>query len=265
MRDPFKIDGPTCISFSGGRTSAYMLHRVLESNGGLPDEAVVCFANTGKEAPETLQFVRDCATHWGVQIHWLEFVSCSGQEKYRVVDFDSASRDSEPFDRLIAQKKFLPNVAMRFCTQELKVKPIKAFSGMEDDETMVGVRADEPHRIAKMRKRGLHIPLVDAGVGKTDVRRFWRAQPFDLDLIEVNGVTPDGNCDNCFLKPLGVIVKNAQRKPDGIKWWARKEREVGGTFDKDRMSYSAIERFAAGQEQITFDPDEEAIACFCGD
>jgi len=25
MHDPFKITQPTCISFSGGRTSAYML------------------------------------------------------------------------------------------------------------------------------------------------------------------------------------------------------------------------------------------------
>jgi hypothetical protein len=266
VSDPFKINEPTCLSVSGGRTSMYMLRRTLDANDGkLPSGSMACFANTGKEAPETLRFVQDCSERWGVPIHWVEFVSRSGPVKYRVVDFATASRESEPFDALIAEKKFLPNVAMRFCTEELKVKPIIAYTGLDSDSTMVGVRADEPHRIAKMRARGLSIPLVDAGIGKADVRAFWKAQPFDLGLVEVNGVTPDGNCDNCFLKPLGVIVKNAQRNPQGIKWWARKEREVGGTFAKDRPSYSAIEAFAVGQRSIDFDPNEEAISCFCGD
>jgi 3'-phosphoadenosine 5'-phosphosulfate sulfotransferase (PAPS reductase)/FAD synthetase len=66
--DPFRIDGPTCISFSGGRTSAYMLWRVLQSNNGLPQDAVVCFANTGKEDEATLRFVRDCGQQWNVPI-----------------------------------------------------------------------------------------------------------------------------------------------------------------------------------------------------
>jgi 3'-phosphoadenosine 5'-phosphosulfate sulfotransferase (PAPS reductase)/FAD synthetase len=194
----------------------------------------------------------------------MEFVSRAGAEKYRVVDFSSASREGEPFDALIAEKKFLPNAVMRFCTEELKIKPIKMFSGMEDDETMVGVRADESHRIPKMRARGLQIPLVEARIGKDDIRVFWRAQSFDLGLLEVNGITPDGNCDNCFLKSLGVIVQNAQRKPAGIVWWARKENETGGTFAKDRPPYAAIEQFAASQG-VMFDPNEEAIPCFCGE
>ena len=37
------------ISFSGGRTSAYMLYKILEANNGLPDNAKVIFTNTGRE------------------------------------------------------------------------------------------------------------------------------------------------------------------------------------------------------------------------
>ena len=44
MHARYLIDEPTCISFSGGRTSGYMLHQVLEANGGLPDVARVVFA-----------------------------------------------------------------------------------------------------------------------------------------------------------------------------------------------------------------------------
>ena len=50
MADPYLITGPALISFSGGRTSAYMLKMILDAHGGtLPDDVHVCFANTGKE------------------------------------------------------------------------------------------------------------------------------------------------------------------------------------------------------------------------
>ena len=62
MRDPFLCDGPTVVSFSGGRTSGLMLRRVLDAHGGtLPEDVHVVFTNTGKERPETLAFVAECA------------------------------------------------------------------------------------------------------------------------------------------------------------------------------------------------------------
>jgi len=62
--NPYRISEPTCISFSGGRTSAFMLWNVLQANDGkLPDEAIVCFANTGKEDEATLKFVHDCSVN----------------------------------------------------------------------------------------------------------------------------------------------------------------------------------------------------------
>ena len=51
-------DGNVQISFSGGRTSAFMLHQILEANNGLPDRAKVIFTNTGREMEQTLDFVQ---------------------------------------------------------------------------------------------------------------------------------------------------------------------------------------------------------------
>ena len=50
-RDPYRIAGPAVISFSGGRTSGYVLKHILDGHGGaLPSDVRVVFANTGKES-----------------------------------------------------------------------------------------------------------------------------------------------------------------------------------------------------------------------
>lgn len=263
MNDPFRITEPTCISFSGGRTSAYMLWRVLQSNNGLPDEAVVCFANTGKEEEATLRFVDRCSREWGVPITWLEYRT---DEPFAVVDFETASRNGEPFEALIRKKNYLPNPVTRFCTAELKVLTIDRYLksiGWVEYATMVGIRADEYRRAAKLRDSKL-TPLINAGVTQKDVQAFWANKDFDLSLEFRNGITAAGNCDLCYLKGAHQIRSLIAQQPKRVEFWMRMEQAIGATFRSDRPSYSQMAQFIANQQDM-FDPAEESIACFCGD
>jgi hypothetical protein len=280
MSDPFKILEPTCISFSGGRTSAYMLWRVLQSNGGkLPEDAIVCFANTGKEDEATLKFVHDCEVNWDVKIHWLEYrYHETTAQRFKVVDYETASRDGEPFFELIDQNgsPYLPNPVARICTAKLKIRVIHHYLksiGWEHDESSdwVGIRADEQRRAAKIDRS--RTPLVVAGITKEDVGAFWRSQSFDLGLPNMNGVTMHGNCDLCFLKPAHQVLSLIQEKPERALWWIKMEAHAsssnktygdGARFRKDRPSYKEMYEFAQNQTDM-FDKDEAAIDCFCGD
>lgn len=278
MFDPFKITEPTCISFSGGRTSAYMLWRVLQShNGKLPDEAIVCFANTGKEDEATLRFVKACQDNWGLEIHWVEWRDAD--PAFTRVNFETASRNGEPFEALIRKRKYLPNPVTRFCTAELKVRTInkylKSLGWLDHNEEMdwVGMRADEQRRAAKIKDKS-RIPLVTAGITKQIVGEFWKNQLFDLELPNINGVTYHGNCDLCFLKGGSQVLSLIAEKPERAIWWAKMEKEIqdlhkdynstGAVFRFDRANYTQMSKFAADQVDM-FDPNEESIACFCGD
>ena len=276
MANPFEIKEPTCISFSGGRTSAYMLWRVLDANNGIPPpHARVMFANTGKEDEATLKFVNDCSVNWNVPITWVEYRDAD--PAFAVVNYETASRNGEPFEALIRKRQYLPNPVTRFCTSELKIRTIHKYlksTGWDDhNETMdwIGMRADEQRRAAKIADKS-RIPLVTAGVTKETVGEFWRNQPFDLELPNINGVTYHGNCDLCFLKGGSQVLSLIAEKPERGIWWAQMEalalalasKPSGAVFRSDRPSYKSMIQFAAEQKDM-FDPNEESIACFCGD
>ena len=278
MSDPFKIIEPTVISFSGGRTSAYMLWRVLQANDGLPEDALVCFANTGKEEEATLKFVHDCETKWNVPIVWLEFKwHETPKQRFQVVNYETAARKGEPFWAMIHQSTgYLPNPVARICTVNLKIRVIDHYCksiGWKYNENMdwVGIRADEPRRAAKIDIE--RTPLVAANVTAEDVGIFWQTHDFDLGLPNFKGKTMHGNCDLCFLKPAHQIQSLIQEKPERAIWWIEAEKSVqtsnktigdGGRFRKDRPSYQQMYDYAMSQQDM-FDHNEEAIPCFCGD
>ncbi len=282
-RDPFRIVGPAAISFSGGRTSGYMLRRILDAHGGaLPDDVHVIFANTGKERGETLDFVRDCAARWGVAITWLEYDrelvasardagACITRVVAREVDHATASRDGRPFARLIASRSYLPNPVTRFCTVELKIRTMHRWlraRGYDEWTQAVGLRADEPRRVAKIlagHETGAETvacPLATAGVTQADVLAFWGAQPFDLALRPW-----EGNCDLCFLKGQSKRVRVMQDRPDLAAWWIAQEQRMGAKFRASGPDYARLFDRSARQTSLPMFGDDptELDACACTD
>lgn len=274
------------MSFSGGRTSAYMLRQVLDRNADLSD-LIVCFANTGKEHEATLQFVQECGERWNVPIVWLEYRD--NEQGFEIVTLETASRNGEPFEAIIQKRSYLPNPVTRFCTVEMKIrvmhKYLRSIDWSSEEmpvDMMTGIRADEPRRVAKIRARGstseskhatMVLPLADAGVTVYDVGEFWRAQPFDLQLPTINGRTLLGNCDLCFMKGAHQVYSIIATEPARADWWAQMESRVqskgkfsgnGARFRSDRPSYQEMRDYS-DQQLDMFSEYDDAIECFCGD
>ena len=248
----------------------------------LPKDAVVCFANTGKEDEATLKFVHDCETNWNVPIVWLEYQDAEEtKDRWKQVTYETASRNGEPFEAVIRKKNYLPNPVTRFCTIELKIRTIANYLfhiGMVEKKShgeeisWVGIRADEPRRAAKIADKS-RIPLWKANVSKEMVGQFWRNQSFDLGLPNFNGVTYHGNCDLCFLKGTSQTMSLIQEKPERAIWWAKMEKEIqdlnpgvkstGSVFRYERANYAQMMEFA--KDQTDFFGNDETIPCFCGD
>jgi 3'-phosphoadenosine 5'-phosphosulfate sulfotransferase (PAPS reductase)/FAD synthetase len=268
-------DGNVQIAFSGGRSSAYMLHHILEANGGLRDGSVVCFQNTGREMPQTLDFIQECGHRWNVQIVWLEYDGAGEKPSYKTVSHNSAARDGKPFEELIRRKKYLPNQQARFCTIELKIRTGKRYLmqalGWKEWTNAIGIRADEPKRIRpetdKNKDRWFTWqPLNHANVTRHMVVEWWRKQPFDLGLEVVNGNSALGNCDGCFLKSEATLAMLARDYPDRHDWWQEMEglasslcaSPLGARFRKE-FTRQELGSFVARQGDWIF--NDKAALC----
>lgn len=289
-RNPYKIEGPAQIGFSGGRTSAYMLRNTLAAhNGKLPDDVYTVFENTGKEREETLVFVNRCAREFGVNVIWIEYCRIYGRDdlpRYKIVNFETAARNGEPFDRMLAYydahraakglAPILPNHANKMCSAYLKTKAAAWYmlnQGHAHWDAIVGIRHDEPNRYHSMMaandKRAErwenYLPLFVGGVTKQDVNDFWQGQPFDLSID-----SDLGNCDLCWKKHPNKIMRAIAEDPSRADWWISHEERTGQTFRNDGLSYRHLKFYAiqmAKQQNFdfAFDETDESVDCACTD
>lgn len=245
------------ISFSGGRSSGMMLYKCHKESD------IVLFANTGKEKEGTLKFVKNCQDHFGIDIIWLEYCPVNG---FKIVDYNTASRKGEPFSALIAKRKFLPNVVTRFCTTELKIRPMSKYLKSigikgKDVEMAIGIRHDEERRYQRnkgeMKSIGWErvMPLYDMKITKPDVDLFWKTMPFDLEIQN-----HQGNCDLCFLKGITKKINILREDPSVAEWWIKEEEKSGNLFVKN-MSVKELLQIATTQQLIPFEDDD--VDCYC--
>lgn len=263
--DPYKVEPPFLLSFSGGRTSGYLVRHVLDAWGGtLPEGGHVMFANTGREHSATLDFVRQVEEAW-CPVTWVEYRNDA--TGFAEVTHATAARDGEPFSEVIKKRKWLPSPVQRFCTTDMKVVPMrKAMKarGHPDYTTILGLRADEERRVAKLRndpERDISMPLADAKVTREDVLAWWKRQPFDLRLP--NDDPAFGNCDLCFLKGMARIERVIRAEPERAKWWSNEEAVRGSRFRKDRPTYAQILTQITVQGELFQNLDDHTIPCDC--
>lgn len=229
------------VSFSGGETSAFMaqwLNNHYEEYGY--ENIVFVFANTGLENEQTLEFVERCDKHFGLNVQWIEADVIHEYKKgtrYYKTDFDNASRNGEPFEKVIS-KYGIPNQANPQCTRELKGAPIAAFGkdwfNGEKYHTAIGIRIDEADRMNdKAKQMGFIYPLINREMipcTKPMINFYWRSMPFRLELKGYQG-----NCITCWKKSDKKLYQIAKENPNAFDFMKRMEQKYANFIPPQRI------------------------------
>lgn len=214
------------ISFSGGRTSAYMAQWLL-NNVIDKYEIIVVFSNTGEEDEATLEFVKKCDEYFRFNTIWIEAIT---NPKYgkgvsaRIVDFKTADRTGLPFRNMI-EKHGIPNQSTPHCSRELKKYAIRAYArqiGWKKYYTAIGIRNDEVDRISLVReKERLIYPLISLHpTNRQQINKFWLSMSFDLQIKSY-----EGNCKVCWKKSLRKLLTIARERPEWFEKFSEWEKE----------------------------------------
>lgn len=190
------------------------------------------------------------------------------------------------FEEVIKQNYgYLPNKMTRYCTVEMKLKPI--FNWLQENtelpiEMRIGFRPNEISRAETVLKRADEngIEFFNTIIGKRKSQNKWGLVPYrkvTFPLIE-NNIQKDiiynywndknvrfayrNNCVGCVNRQPLMISHMASKDIDKVKWFDKQEQITGNRFLSD-VSFNQILKF--GTQASFFDDDfNECDSGFCG-
>lgn len=268
------------ISVSGGKDSTAMLLHAYER--GIEPELV--FADTGHEHPETyayVEYLNDwCREHWGREI---QVVKADFSDKFELRRENIKKRwpkdgiPQERIDRAVAAmtptgnpfldlcklKGRFPSTMVRFCTVELKHKPINELinrlsEGHDAVISWQGIRAEESPSRAKLPEKD-----VDFGHWEPEPRGLLIYRPiltWTVDQvfeqhrkhgIKWNPLYQQGmgrvGCMPCIMARKGEIAEIAARFPDQVDRLEEWESEVTDCAKRGGASFFATDKSPEGR------------------
>lgn len=164
------------------------------------------------------------------------------------------------FDRTIQRRKHLPNIEWRFCTKEMKLRPIQKYCKQFGRvEMRIGFRWDEFERGANFEVnqswRVVKFPLIEDKISHYPIYQ-WAKQ---------SGIIfpSDSNCVGCFHKPIQQLRKNFDDNPKKMEWFAL--QETNNRQWKKEMDYFTIKNKVGLQQDFFFGTGSGCQAGFCTD
>ena len=280
----------TVNSLSGGKTSSYIakhypadanvfsLVRTDDRDCLFPDKKIrqIVSDKLGKEFIGTLE--QDTIIYTMLDLE--QFI---GQE----IDWISG----ETFDNIIKRKDkiYLPNKVQRFCTIEMKIKPIFYWwSGKFNKEIVemrIGFRANEQKRAKNMLDRCIDgveymkgtweksdsgrnkwqtipyripvFPLINDGIFKDNIENYWKDK--NVRFAYAN------NCVGCFHRNAVMLKHMSNKSPKQFNWFVKQEEQnknQNARFKRE-ITYSDIKN-SFNQFELFDDDFTDCDSGYCG-
>jgi hypothetical protein len=277
----------TVNSISGGKTSAYIAkHYPADINIFSLVRIESCKWMNGKDE-KTRQIVSD---KLGV-----EFYGTAEMDDiiYTILDLEQFIGSAitwvtgETFEKVIDNRGgYLPNQMARFCTSDMKIKPIFDYLNKIEVlpcEMRIGFRPNEISRadrvIERAGKDGIEImktvidssgkrnkwgeipyrkvtfPLITDNITKDVIYNYWNDKPVRFAYRN--------NCVGCVNRQPLMISHMATKEQRKVEWFAEQEKRTGNRFLKG-VSFDEILKFHQQGSLFNDDDFNDCDSGFCG-